>query len=73
MDWTNYPCDKCVEGIQTCKDCIDYGNCNHINQCIDYGNCNHINQCICCKCEECELWEFEQTLKVKRQSNEKYY
>lgn len=56
MDWNNYPCDKCTEGIETCKDCIQYGD------------CNHVNQCICCKCRECELWEFEQALKNKEES-----
>ena len=51
MDWKTYPCDKCEDGIQTCK------------QCSDYGKCKHVNQCICCKCEDCEIWEREQEKK----------
>ena len=41
MDWNTYPCDKCEDGINTCKNCIDYGN-----MCI----C-----CKCDKCEEWEF------------------
>lgn len=50
MDWNTYPCDKCEDGINTCKDCISYGD------------CKHVNQCICCKCIECEEWEMKQKI-----------
>ena len=55
MDWNTYPCDKCEDGMNTCKDCIDYGN------------CSHVNMCICCKCDKCEEWEFAQPIKQKEE------